>query len=364
MEVDPNSWYRLTVAGNPQQSLAGTYPYINGDTGLVTITTSDVSTPGQQWQLISLGSFTYLLRTKASGVHGYLAVKNNNGICEESTPVIYSRRKTDESMLWTIKTQGDGGFQLSNSMNGYDCGLDFTVADGVFMSSKSTRVRFGRALASTKLGKIDDQAFSTIAGPSTTRVRTKAIDTAATTMELSETSRPIFQRSTSFSTLTSLPTMHTKASPSSTPSSPPLTPPTQKHQPRLSPSAALGVGVAVGIAGIIAVLSIILLIYRHCKLRRSPSSRHYRQAKLWKGFTPATPSTARTTFVERKMSNIYFAELPTPATPAFMLSPPLGQDFGNRMSWVHRDNRASWQSFANRPMSPDTPGSPPVELPT
>lgn len=265
-------------------------------------------------------------------------------------------------MLWTIKTQGDGAFQLSINVQGHECGLDFTASEGVSLSSKSSRIRIGQALASTKLGNIDDEAFSAIAMPPATRVLVKTVYTTASTLAPSGGVSSTFQRLTSFSTLASISTPYTRHPPSDTPSSP-LIPPTEKQYSRLSPSAAMGVGVAVGIAGIVILLSIILLIYRRRKLRRSPTSRHYRQAKLWKGFTPATPSTARTTFVETKMSSIYFAELPTPATPAFMLSPPLEHNAGNCVSWVQRDNRASWQSFANMPMSPDTPGSPPVELP-
>jgi hypothetical protein len=39
-----------------------------------------------------------------------------------------------------------------------------------------------------------------------------------------------------------------------------------------------------------------------------------------------TPSAARTTFVGARMTNIYLTELPTPVTPAFLMSPPLQRD--------------------------------------
>ena len=114
---------------------------------------------------------------------------------------------------------------------------------------------------------------------------------------------------------------------------------------RLSPSAAMGIGVAAGVISIIIVLTAALFIYRCWKVRQSPTVRYYEQARLWKGFTPATPSTARTTFVGSKMANIYFTELRSPATPAFTLSPPLD---GHGLSW---------------PVTPDTTKPPPTELP-
>jgi len=91
----------------------------------------------------------------------------------------------------------------------------------------------------------------------------------------------------------------------------------------LSTAAAIGIGIAIGIVCTVLVLITVLLLHRAWRLRRSPPVKQYRQAKLWKGFEPVTPSTARTTFVGTKMTNIYLTELPTPVTPAFLMSPPL-----------------------------------------
>lgn len=91
----------------------------------------------------------------------------------------------------------------------------------------------------------------------------------------------------------------------------------------LSTPAAIGIGIAIGIVCTVLVLVTVLLLHRAWRLRRSPPVKQYRQAKLWKGFEPVTPSTARTTFVGTKMTNIYLTELPTPVTPAFLMSPPL-----------------------------------------
>ncbi|KAH7385187.1 hypothetical protein DE146DRAFT_594155, partial [Phaeosphaeria sp. MPI-PUGE-AT-0046c] len=89
----------------------------------------------------------------------------------------------------------------------------------------------------------------------------------------------------------------------------------------LSTSAALGIGFAAGVISVIILLSAGVFVYRCHNVRRSPAVQHYEQARLWKGFTPATPSTARTTLIESKMANIYFAELRSPAIPSFTSSP-------------------------------------------
>ena len=136
-----------------------------------------------------------------------------------------------------------------------------------------------------------------------------------------------------YSTSTSASTLNLSASPTST-----------RETHNLSPSAAMGIGVTAGVLGIVILITAALFIYRCWKVRHSPRVRDYEQARLWKGFTPATPSTARTTLVEPKTANIYFTELRSPATPAFTLSPPLDR------------HERSW------PVTPDTQRSPPTEL--
>ncbi|KAH7084565.1 hypothetical protein FB567DRAFT_529264 [Paraphoma chrysanthemicola] len=133
--------------------------------------------------------------------------------------------------------------------------------------------------------------------------------TSPTEMSLAAASGTLFIRQTSTAITTSVLTFPTHA----------------QAAPRLSPSAIMGIGVAAGVIGILTLMTSGLLIYRCWKRRQSPEVRYYRQARLWKGFTPATPSTARTTLTESKMANIYFGELRSPATPAFIFSPPLGR---------------------------------------
>jgi hypothetical protein len=106
----------------------------------------------------------------------------------------------------------------------------------------------------------------------------------------------------------------------------PSTTPTP-YSSSLSSSAALGIGFAAGAISVIILLTAGLFIHRCWKVRQSPTVQYYEQARLWKGFTPATPNTARTTLIESKMANIYFTDLRSPAIPAYTVSPPLrGQE--------------------------------------
>jgi hypothetical protein len=101
----------------------------------------------------------------------------------------------------------------------------------------------------------------------------------------------------------------------------------------LSTSSAIGVGVTIGIVGTVLILVTVLLLHRAWRLRHPRPVKQYRQARLWRGFEPATSSTARTTFLGNKMTNIYLTELPTPVTPAFLMSPTLrGEEEGTNES--------------------------------
>jgi len=90
----------------------------------------------------------------------------------------------------------------------------------------------------------------------------------------------------------------------------------------ISTSAAMGIGVVIGIIGIVLVICLVLFVHRRRTLHLSNSTHRHRQAKLWKGFEPATPNTTRTSLMDTKMTTIYLTVLPTPVMPAFLPSPP------------------------------------------
>jgi hypothetical protein len=135
------------------------------------------------------------------------------------------------------------------------------------------------------------------------------------TMETTTIARPRAY-STPTSSLSQYPAPSIFQTPSATPT---------KSASSLSPSAAMGIGVAAGVIGVIIILTAVLFVYHCWKVRRSPAVQYYEKARLWKGFTPATPSTARTTLIESKMANIYFTEIRSPGTPSFTLTPPMDE---------------------------------------
>ncbi|OAL47676.1 hypothetical protein IQ07DRAFT_124950 [Pyrenochaeta sp. DS3sAY3a] len=231
------------------------------------------------------------------------------------------------------------------------------------MRSQSILLRDGQRLSSSKLGAINDEAFSSTPTVQTTQARVNSAPVPTATSFATVRAKSYTLGSTSASSLPS--TSHHFPTSTPPPTSTPATPRPSAHLSRLSPTAALGLGIGIGIITIILLLSIAFLLYRRYKRHHSPRRLHYRQAKQWKGFTPATPSTARTTFVEAKMANIYFAELPTPATPAFILTPPLEGGFGVEGTGLGLGaDRWERVSCFGGEIGDEPLRSPPVELPT
>lgn len=240
MEVDSDSWYHITIAGNPSRSLAGTYPYIDEETGLVAIASSDNSTYSQHWQLSSYNSSTYMLRTRASGAHGYLTISSKNRTCKDATPIIYSSPEADESMLWTILPQADETYRLKIYVGGRICYVQ-TKENGIQMSSGNTPGS-DQSFALVRAGKINDTVFSAAATPPASHVR--VYTPVVTAIASSTFIRTAVHNSTAYSHSLSASTT------SSTLSPPSLPPSVLKDHPRLSPSAAMGIGVAVGMSAL------------------------------------------------------------------------------------------------------------------
>ncbi|EFQ87851.1 hypothetical protein PTT_16474 [Pyrenophora teres f. teres 0-1] len=108
----------------------------------------------------------------------------------------------------------------------------------------------------------------------------------------------------------------------STPSSAALRHRDTENSHIISTSAAMGIGVVIGIIGIALMIILALFIHHRRTLRPLNSPQRHRQTKLWKGFDPVTPNTARTSLMDSKMATIYLTVLPTPVMPAFLPSPP------------------------------------------
>ncbi|PSN71459.1 hypothetical protein BS50DRAFT_570815 [Corynespora cassiicola Philippines] len=337
MDLDPNIWYRVTTAAAMefQLSMAARAPQIDQSGRTIFFEGSNNNLRDQQWQFSPVNSFTFLLRTKASGRYGFMTADTEN-VCDEIVIRSYKDTPTNTAALWMILPWGDGTFYLSNQMCGEAIHLDFKATGGISLSRNITQPQPGQAFSFVKVGEINDPIFSTKSPPSAVSIvqtaspwQTLASDIPISVRVISTTS-PLVTPSGRWSS-----SRYIQSSPTAQVH-------TRSHE--LSPSTAMGVGVTIGVIGL------------------SPQAKRYRKAKMWKGFTPVT--SARSTVVQSKSEDdLYVAELPVPESPAMVFSPPPS---AGQISWHGRD---SWHTFPGSPIVPNTPGLPvtpttsPSELP-
>lgn len=374
--ISKNSWYRLMTSSSKQLelSLVGTFPYMSGEKGLVTYGLSNNDIPSQQWQLFSVDSATFMLRTKASGPHGYLGIERLNGSQTTLVPRIYNRTSTDRSFLWRITPAGDGTFHFSNVASGNESRLDFSSYEGARMNTNITKPQRGQAFSFIKVHNIDNTRFSSVDTPPPSLLTASPPSMTPSTTNTSSTSTLERRMSTSAPSIT----FSTSQSTSFTTYGPSSTGIRSQDLPKngFSQSASMGIGAAIGVFGLILLSAVGIFLYHYFrKCQQKPESLHYRRAKLWKGFTPLTPQSQFSSRTQqplklednRRGCNIWVAELPvtpstTLATPRSVWSPPLSG--GRTYSWQ------SWPEGNGSPLQTPrtgdgmrTPNWPPVELP-
>ncbi|KAF2201967.1 hypothetical protein GQ43DRAFT_370187, partial [Delitschia confertaspora ATCC 74209] len=167
MDFDSNTWYRLTTAAAMGRQLSLTGLRIGPDDGLVACSGSDNDAPSQQWQLFPVGLSTYVLRTKASGPHGYLTIasQNESDIPISTTNVTISQISNSSikgNMYWTLLPWGDGTFYFAGQANSSRLHLDFNENGRLSMTSNITQPQPGQAFSFVKVGKVEHTAFSTV----------------------------------------------------------------------------------------------------------------------------------------------------------------------------------------------------------
>jgi hypothetical protein len=352
MDFRTNSWYRLITAASidSQLSMAGTSTFINDREGLVTFVTSNNDDHTQQWQIYPVDSSIFMLRTRASGPSAYLAIRNQNGTQAQPSPRIYGHNETDNSMLWGIAPWGDGTFYFRNMVNGKPWNLEFRSPDGAKMHTNITGPQPGLSFSFIKLEDINDSAFSTIRTPLASTITTELLSTS--TLKPHPTSDSVFIQA--FSTSTQSKTSTSTSSSSSLPTRSSASHPSLYS---LSPTGALGVGVTIGVLGVIFFTALGLFFFQQWRRQqKSPESLHYRRAKLWNGFTPQHRSSKWSIDSGKSIGDVYVAEVPELPTPSVVLSSP------------RSERHFSWQSMITTsapgsPFWPQTPISPPAELP-
>ena len=159
-----NQWYQLNViAATSDLSMDGSILYDHGK-GSVFFQNTNTTLPGQQWQIYTFNSSTYVLRTKDSGHDGYLgvAVTYNGTTAGNTVPEMHNHTLSDNSMFWQITPWGDGTFFFTNSANGTAWHLDVLPSALMAMSSNITAPQDSQRYSFTTLGAINDEAFSTV----------------------------------------------------------------------------------------------------------------------------------------------------------------------------------------------------------
>ena len=120
MVFDSTVWYGISI---PSGFLASsTTLYLSNNTkGAVFINSFKDSSADRNWQLLDMGSGSYVLRTQQLGANATLQPQYIAG--EGTTPTIASWTLSS-GCLWYIKPWGDGTFYFTNQANGTSMNLD------------------------------------------------------------------------------------------------------------------------------------------------------------------------------------------------------------------------------------------------
>ncbi len=160
---DPNRWYQIILKVGDGQSLDGSVLFDHG-TGSVFLKNTDTTNAEEQWQIFPYNATYYVLRTKASGAQGYMAVavNANETTLGETVPVMRNSTLSDNSMFWQIGPWGDGTFFFTNGANGSAWHLLVKSNDLMAMSSNITKPQDEQSFLFNPLGKVNDAAFSSV----------------------------------------------------------------------------------------------------------------------------------------------------------------------------------------------------------
>ncbi|KAL2063362.1 hypothetical protein VTL71DRAFT_5167 [Oculimacula yallundae] len=169
-------WHQIYqgVDDSPAQSLAGTSLFNNNLSGAVFFSQTNTSANAEQlWQIFPYNSTYYVLRTKQSGPLGFLTViySPNEGTPGRTVPRMSNSSITNgDEMFWQIKPWGDGTWWLENAANGSAWHLQQKPNSLMAMSSNitSTPPRSGQRFSFRQLQPIQNAAYSTVVGPTST----------------------------------------------------------------------------------------------------------------------------------------------------------------------------------------------------
>ncbi|KAL5443591.1 hypothetical protein PMIN07_001150 [Paraphaeosphaeria minitans] len=133
----------------------------------------DQKEPAHQWQFYPVeDSKFYLLRTKASGVDGFLGTKfaPNSDTPGKTVPRMIRADVSDDSIYWNVGTFPDGTFFLSNKANKTTYQLTRNDDNPLVSMTSKTDASLnlpGQHLSFDTISAIENEKFSTVLLPST-----------------------------------------------------------------------------------------------------------------------------------------------------------------------------------------------------
>ncbi|KAF2651690.1 hypothetical protein K491DRAFT_665079, partial [Lophiostoma macrostomum CBS 122681] len=162
---DQNHWYQITIPTFDTLSMTGFRPTANSPTAAVFFQTTNTSSPLQRWQIYPIENSSYIIRSQSSLGSAFLSVRaNTSSESQNGGTTVITRNASLASFesFWRIETFNNGLFPLKTVANGSDWNLFVKDAGLMAMTNDIAGQQKNQGFNFTRMGKIDDEAFSTI----------------------------------------------------------------------------------------------------------------------------------------------------------------------------------------------------------
>lgn len=162
---DQNQWYQILVKSFGEDlDMVGFAPQQPKRAAPVFFSNSNTSEPASRWQIIPSVNDSYIFRSEHSGPTVYLSIRQNTTTESEiggSTAIMQEFEDAGNEVFWKLGTY-NGGFSMKNSANDSSWNLLVKEKATMAMTHKIQENKDGQTFDFKKLGKIDDQKFSSV----------------------------------------------------------------------------------------------------------------------------------------------------------------------------------------------------------
>ena len=162
---DKNHWYQITIPTFDTLSMTGLQPVANSPAAAVFFHTTNTSSPAQRWQIYPIENSSYIIRSQSSLGSAYLSVRANTTSESQNggtTAIIRNASLASHESFWQTETFDNGLFPLKTVANSTKWNLFVKDAGLMAMTNDIAGQQKNQGFNFTRLGKIDDAAFSTI----------------------------------------------------------------------------------------------------------------------------------------------------------------------------------------------------------